>query len=201
MPIYEYRCEPVRARARGAAEALRSRADELSRLPTQDALVKQVSAAGFQFERQRLVRHRLQEQRQQAGREDRRRRGPEAAREAPTKSEAKPKPTSEAKTESKPKSKTEVGARKSDDARRAGRAAPARTARRARVTPPRPRSMKRYLIAGLLVWVPLGITLWVLNALVSALDQIAAARSRRALRPDKLLGLSHPGLRSPAVRS
>ena len=31
--------------------------------------------------------------------------------------------------------------------------------------------MKRYLIAGLLVWVPLGITIWVLYFLVSTLDQ------------------------------
>ena len=31
--------------------------------------------------------------------------------------------------------------------------------------------MKRYLIAGLLVWVPLGITIWVLHFLLSTLDQ------------------------------
>ena len=31
--------------------------------------------------------------------------------------------------------------------------------------------MKRYLIAGLLVWVPLGITIWVLHFLVTTLDQ------------------------------
>ena len=32
-------------------------------------------------------------------------------------------------------------------------------------------AMKRYLIAGLLVWVPLGITIWVLHFLVTTLDQ------------------------------
>ena len=31
--------------------------------------------------------------------------------------------------------------------------------------------MKRYLIAGLLVWAPLGITIWVINFLVTTLDQ------------------------------
>ena len=31
--------------------------------------------------------------------------------------------------------------------------------------------MRRYLIAGLLVWVPLGITIWVLVWLVTTLDQ------------------------------
>jgi uncharacterized membrane protein len=31
--------------------------------------------------------------------------------------------------------------------------------------------VKRYLVAGLLVWVPLGITLWVLHFLVTTLDQ------------------------------
>ena len=45
--------------------------------------------------------------------------------------------------------------------------------------------MKRYLIAGLLVWVPLGITIWVLHFLVTTLDQTllllpeSAAAARR----------------------
>jgi uncharacterized membrane protein len=52
--------------------------------------------------------------------------------------------------------------------------------------------MRRYLIAGLLVWVPLGITLWVLNALVSALDQ-SLLPIPESVRPDKLLGYHIPG--------
>src|SRR5262245_55032286 len=52
--------------------------------------------------------------------------------------------------------------------------------------------MKRYLIAGLLVWVPLGITLWVLNALVSALDQ-SLLLLPESVHPDKLLGYHIPG--------
>nr|AKQ70972.1 membrane protein [bacterium enrichment culture] len=52
--------------------------------------------------------------------------------------------------------------------------------------------MKRYLIAGLLVWVPLGITLWVLNALVTTLDQTLLLVPD-ALKPDKLLGFHIPG--------
>jgi uncharacterized membrane protein len=52
--------------------------------------------------------------------------------------------------------------------------------------------MKRYLIAGLLVWVPLGITIWVLNALVSTLDQTLLLVPEAA-RPDKLLGFHIPG--------
>ncbi len=31
--------------------------------------------------------------------------------------------------------------------------------------------MKRYFITGLLIWVPLGITLWVLNLLIGTMDQ------------------------------
>ncbi|MFN7834445.1 MAG: DUF502 domain-containing protein [Burkholderiaceae bacterium] len=31
--------------------------------------------------------------------------------------------------------------------------------------------MKRYLVTGLLIWVPLAVTLWVLNTIVAALDQ------------------------------
>jgi uncharacterized membrane protein len=53
--------------------------------------------------------------------------------------------------------------------------------------------MKRYLIAGLLVWVPLGITIWVLNALVGMLDQ-SLLLVPASLRPDAWLGFHIPGL-------
>jgi len=53
--------------------------------------------------------------------------------------------------------------------------------------------MKRYLIAGLLVWVPLGITLWVLAFLINTLDQTLVLLPE-AVRPDKLLGFHLPGL-------
>ena len=53
--------------------------------------------------------------------------------------------------------------------------------------------MKRYLIAGLLVWVPLGITLWVVNFLVSTLDQTLLLVPE-ALRPEALVGFHIPGL-------
>ena len=52
--------------------------------------------------------------------------------------------------------------------------------------------MRRYLIAGLLVWVPLGITIWVLNALVSALDQTLLLLPE-SWQPDRLLGFHIPG--------
>jgi uncharacterized membrane protein len=53
--------------------------------------------------------------------------------------------------------------------------------------------MKRYLIAGLLVWVPLGITLYVLAFLINTLDQTLLLLPEAA-RPDKLLGFHVPGL-------
>jgi len=52
--------------------------------------------------------------------------------------------------------------------------------------------MKRYLIAGLLVWVPLGITIWVLVFLVTTLDQTLLLLPEGA-RPDALLGFHVPG--------
>jgi uncharacterized membrane protein len=52
--------------------------------------------------------------------------------------------------------------------------------------------MKRYLIAGLLVWVPLGITLYVLHFLVTTLDQTLLLFPEGA-HPDKLLGFHIPG--------
>jgi len=53
--------------------------------------------------------------------------------------------------------------------------------------------MRRYLIAGLLVWVPLGITIWVLHFLLTSLDQILLVLPEGA-RPRALLGFDIPGL-------
>ena len=53
--------------------------------------------------------------------------------------------------------------------------------------------MKRYLVAGLLVWVPLGITIWVLHFLVTTLDQTLLLLPDRA-QPDRLLGMHIPGI-------
>ncbi len=55
------------------------------------------------------------------------------------------------------------------------------------------RSMKRYLIAGLLVWVPLGITIWVLHFLLTTLDQTLLLLPD-AVRPERWLGWRIPGL-------
>lgn len=54
-------------------------------------------------------------------------------------------------------------------------------------------SVKRYLIAGLLVWVPLVITVWVLTLLVGTLDQTLLLLPDR-WQPEKLLGIYIPGL-------
>ena len=53
--------------------------------------------------------------------------------------------------------------------------------------------MKRILIAGLLVWAPLGITIWVLHFLVTTLDQTLGLLPD-AWQPDRLLGFHVPGL-------
>src|SRR5256886_5435807 len=53
--------------------------------------------------------------------------------------------------------------------------------------------VKRYLIAGLLVWVPLGITIWVLHWLLTSVDQILLVLPENA-RPRALLGFDIPGL-------
>jgi uncharacterized membrane protein len=52
--------------------------------------------------------------------------------------------------------------------------------------------MKRYFIAGLLVWIPLGITLWILNLILVTADQTLSLLPPD-LRPEVLLGLSLPG--------
>ncbi|MBA0901429.1 MAG: DUF502 domain-containing protein [Candidatus Nitrotoga sp.] len=53
--------------------------------------------------------------------------------------------------------------------------------------------MKKYLLTGLLVWVPLGITLWALNLTISTLDQSLILLPINWY-PDKLLGVHIPGL-------
>ena len=53
--------------------------------------------------------------------------------------------------------------------------------------------MKRYLITGLLVLIPLAITLWVLGAIVSTMDQ-SLALLPAAAQPKSWLGYDIPGL-------
>ena len=53
--------------------------------------------------------------------------------------------------------------------------------------------MKKYLLTGLLVWVPLGITVWVLHLTISTLDQSLLLVPEQ-WHPDRLLGLHIPGL-------
>jgi uncharacterized membrane protein len=52
---------------------------------------------------------------------------------------------------------------------------------------------RRYLIAGLLVWVPLGVTLLIIKFLVDLMDQTLLLLPRH-VRPEALIGQSIPGL-------
>ena len=53
--------------------------------------------------------------------------------------------------------------------------------------------IRRYLITGLLVWVPLVITVWVLSFLVSTMDQTLLLLPAQ-LRPEHWLGYYIPGM-------
>ena len=53
--------------------------------------------------------------------------------------------------------------------------------------------MKRYFITGLLIWVPLGITLWVLDLLIGTMDQTLTILPVEWL-PQAWLGVRIPGL-------
>jgi len=53
--------------------------------------------------------------------------------------------------------------------------------------------MKKYLITGLLVWVPLGITLWVLDLTIGTMDQTLLLLPEH-WHPDRLLPFHIPGL-------
>jgi uncharacterized membrane protein len=54
-------------------------------------------------------------------------------------------------------------------------------------------TLRRYLVAGLLVWIPLGITLWVLKILVDIMDQ-SLLLVPPALRTEAVFGFHVPGL-------
>jgi len=53
--------------------------------------------------------------------------------------------------------------------------------------------MKRYLIAGLLVWVPLGVTVMVIRLLINLMDQTLLLLPEE-YRPEQLFGVHIPGL-------
>ena len=54
-------------------------------------------------------------------------------------------------------------------------------------------TLRRYLIAGLLVWIPLGITIWVLKLLVDLMDQTLLLMPA-GYQTEALLGFHVPGL-------
>ncbi|MDR1530254.1 MAG: DUF502 domain-containing protein [Burkholderiales bacterium] len=54
-------------------------------------------------------------------------------------------------------------------------------------------NLKRFLIAGLLVWIPLGITIWVLHLLFSTMDLIIEILPE-SWWPEKWIGFRVPGL-------
>lgn len=55
------------------------------------------------------------------------------------------------------------------------------------------RRLKRYFITGLLIWVPLAITAWVLSLIVRTMDQ-SLLLLPETVRPEHLLGIYIPGL-------
>ncbi len=52
---------------------------------------------------------------------------------------------------------------------------------------------RKYLLTGLLLWLPLGVTLWILNALVGWMDQTLLLLPE-AWRPEAVVGFRIPGL-------
>jgi uncharacterized membrane protein len=54
-------------------------------------------------------------------------------------------------------------------------------------------TLKGYLVTGLLIWLPLAVTLWVLNLIIGTLD-LTLTLLPESLRPQALFGFSIPGL-------
>jgi len=57
----------------------------------------------------------------------------------------------------------------------------------------RPRSLRRYLVAGILVWLPILAVVWVIRFLVQLTDQ-ALLLLPQSYRPEALIGFALPGL-------
>jgi uncharacterized membrane protein len=53
--------------------------------------------------------------------------------------------------------------------------------------------LKKYFITGLLIWIPLAITVWVLTLIVQTMDQ-SLLLLPQAIRPEALLGFYIPGV-------
>lgn len=53
--------------------------------------------------------------------------------------------------------------------------------------------VRKYFITGLLIWIPLAITVWVLTAIIGAMDQ-SLHLLPEVIHPDKLLGFHIPGV-------
>ena len=53
--------------------------------------------------------------------------------------------------------------------------------------------MRRYLLTGLLIWIPVWITLWVLRAIVATMDDFVTPLLPRHWRPETWLGIAIPG--------
>ena len=60
--------------------------------------------------------------------------------------------------------------------------------------------MKRYFITGLLVWIPLAITVWVLAVIVRTLDQTLLLLPA-SLQPGTLIGFTAPGMYNAVRRA
>ena len=55
------------------------------------------------------------------------------------------------------------------------------------------KQLRRYLVAGLLVWIPLGVTIFILKILIGLMDN-SLRLIPEAYRPETLLGFAIPGL-------
>ncbi len=55
------------------------------------------------------------------------------------------------------------------------------------------KQLRRYLVAGLLVWIPLGVTIFILKVLIGLMDN-SLRLIPEAYRPETLLGFAIPGL-------
>ncbi|MGE5161729.1 MAG: DUF502 domain-containing protein [Betaproteobacteria bacterium] len=53
--------------------------------------------------------------------------------------------------------------------------------------------LRKYLIAGLLIWLPLAITLWVIDFIITTMDRTLTVLPA-SLHPDQVLGVHVPGL-------
>ena len=181
MPIYEYRCSSCGHQQEFLQKLSDAPLTSAARSAARRRSSKMVTAAGFQLKGSGWYATDFKGAGAKPAAEQRR---GEAATRSAHRATPKPRETRSAKAEAKPAEP------KPDE--HAGPATPIGSGPRRQLAHAMG-TLRRYFVAGLLVWIPLGITLWVLKLLVDLMDQSLLLLPRELSAPTRSSASTFPG--------